>query len=181
MTGNFFTPSTSFDLYIVNDVTTWTNGSAIPSRLPETVTRVSSDADGIIPSTVVWNNPQEVGKYDIIVDVNGNGQYDIEIDAIDDNDIEATAGFNLVLVPSPSPTTSPNPTPTPTPSLEQSPSPSTTPTPSPTATPTQPPSPSPSPKVQDQKPFPTTLVIASIIVLAMGGVGSLFYFKKRKR
>ena len=33
VTGNFFTPSTSFDLYIVNDVTTWTNGSAIPSRL----------------------------------------------------------------------------------------------------------------------------------------------------
>jgi hypothetical protein len=34
--------------------------------------------------------------------------------------------------------------------------------------------------VEVSEPFPTTLVIASVITVAVVGVGLLFYFKKRK-
>jgi N-acetylneuraminic acid mutarotase len=46
-----------------------------------------------------------------------------------------------------------------------------------------PPSPSPKPSQESTtpEPFPTTLVIASIITVAVIGVGLLVYFKKRKR
>jgi N-acetylneuraminic acid mutarotase len=41
--------------------------------------------------------------------------------------------------------------------------------------------PSPSPKPEQNNPFPTTLVIASVIAVAVLGGGLLVYFKKRKR
>jgi len=91
--GSNYSPSTIYDFYIVNDVTTWTNGLPIPARVPDTAITVSSDALGIIPPTAVWADPQTLGEYDLIVDVNGNGLYDVDIDALDDNDIEVTAGF----------------------------------------------------------------------------------------
>jgi hypothetical protein len=37
------------------------------------------------------------------------------------------------------------------------------------------------PELEKEEPFPTTLVIASIITITAIGVGLLFYFKKRKR
>jgi hypothetical protein len=174
--GNFFTPSTAFDLYVVDDIT-WSDGEAIPQRLSGTLTTVTSDADGVIPPTVTWDNPQEIDKYDIIVDVNGNGQYDAETDAIDDNDVEATAGFNVVLAPSPSPTISPSPSPSP--SASPSPSPSAAPSPSPTVAPTN--SPSPSPETHDQEPFPTTIAIAAVALAAVAVAGLLFHFTKFKK
>jgi hypothetical protein len=67
----------------------------IPERLAGTAITVSSDNEGNIPSTDVWTDPQVVGKYDVVVDVNGNGQYDEGIDALDDSDIEVTAGFTI--------------------------------------------------------------------------------------
>jgi hypothetical protein len=57
---------------------------------------VSSDSEGNIPPTPVWSDPLTPGKYDIVVDVNGNGVYDEGIDALDDNDIEVTAGFFVI-------------------------------------------------------------------------------------
>jgi len=35
-------------------------------------------------------------KYDIVVDVNHNGLYDAGIDALDDNEIQVTAGFFVI-------------------------------------------------------------------------------------
>jgi len=40
------------------------------------------------------------GKYDIVIDVNRNGHYDEGIDALDDHDIEVTAGFFIPEFPS---------------------------------------------------------------------------------
>jgi hypothetical protein len=37
-----------------------------------------------------------IGKYDILVDVNGNGKYDANTDALDDNEIQASAGYQVV-------------------------------------------------------------------------------------
>ena len=81
---------------MVEDVTTWTDGMAIPSRVPDTATSVSSDASGNIQATLVWSWPLVPGKYDIVVDVNDNGVYDAGIDAIDDSDIQVTAGFFVI-------------------------------------------------------------------------------------
>lgn len=91
--GTNFTPSKTFDFYIVNDVETWTDGDAIPTRVAGTSTSITSDANGTVLPTEVWSDPATEGKYDIIVDVNGNELYDEGIDALDNNDAEVTAGF----------------------------------------------------------------------------------------
>jgi hypothetical protein len=57
---------------------------------------VSSDSSGNIPPTAVWSGPLTLGKYDVVVDVNGNGVYDEVVDALDDNDVEVTAGFFVI-------------------------------------------------------------------------------------
>jgi PKD repeat protein len=94
--GTGYSPSTTYVIYVVEDVTAWTDGIAIPSRVPGTATSISSDADGNIPATIVWSAPLVLGKYDIVVDVNGNGVYDEDTDALDDTNIEVTAGFNVI-------------------------------------------------------------------------------------
>ena len=96
LNGSFFSSSTTFPLYVVNDIATWVDGMSLPSRIPETEPAISSDADGNILPTIIWNNLQMVGNYDIIVDVNANGQYDSGIDALDDGDIEVTAGVQII-------------------------------------------------------------------------------------
>jgi hypothetical protein len=68
----------------------------IPNRISGTATTVSSDAWGDVPATNVWTGPLVPGKYDVVVDVNGNGRYDASIDALDDSDIEVTGGFLVV-------------------------------------------------------------------------------------
>jgi len=100
VTGGNFSASKTYNFSIVVDQETWTDGMDIPERVPDTATTVSSNIDGDIPPTAVWSGPQTVGEYDIVVDVNGNGQYDVGIDALDDNDIEVTAGFIIPEFPS---------------------------------------------------------------------------------
>ena len=78
---------------------TWVDGTAIPPRVPGTTTTVTTDAYGNIPPTLLWSNPLTPGKYDIIVDVDGDGLYYSETDALDDNDVEVTAGFFVVPEP----------------------------------------------------------------------------------
>jgi len=95
LTGVNFSASKTLDVYIVTDQVTWTDGMEIPERLAGTAITVSSDNEGNISSTAVWTDPQVVGKYDVVVDANGNGQYDEGIDALDDSDIEVTAGFTI--------------------------------------------------------------------------------------
>jgi hypothetical protein len=93
--GTCYRPQTTYDIYVVEDVT-WVDGMAIPPRVPDTATTVTTDAYGNIPPTLLWSSPLEPGKYDIIVDVDGDGLYYAEADAIDDNDIEVTAGYFVV-------------------------------------------------------------------------------------
>jgi len=77
----------------VSDVATWNDGMAVPARVPDTADIVSSDVLGNIPATAIWSDPQTIGEYDIVVDVNGNGLYDVNVDVLDDNDTMVTAGF----------------------------------------------------------------------------------------
>lgn len=89
--GSGYLRSRNFNLTIVPD-TTWVDGMPISGMLVS----VSSDASGNIQPTAVWNPPLNIGKFDIVVDVNGNGIYDAGIDALDDNDVVTTAGFLVV-------------------------------------------------------------------------------------
>jgi len=91
--GTEFSPLKTFDFYIVNDTETWINGTTIPTRVAGTHISLISDANGTVLPTEVWSDPATVGKYDIVVDVNGNGLYDVGTDALDNNDWEVTAGF----------------------------------------------------------------------------------------
>ena len=93
--GNNYSPSTTYNLYIVEDQETWTNGTTIPTRIPGTTTTITSNNEGAIPPTIIWNNPQAIGKYDIVIDVNSNGVYDSGVDALDNNDTEVTAGMAI--------------------------------------------------------------------------------------
>jgi hypothetical protein len=68
----------------------------IPERVQGTATTVSSDSSGNINLIAVWNEPLTPGKYDIVVDVNGNGRYDNGVDALCNNKITATAGFFVI-------------------------------------------------------------------------------------
>ena len=94
--GEGYSLSTTYDFYVVADEEVWNDGMMIPERVPETATTISSSGEGNIPPAAVWNNPQTIGNYDIVVDVNGNGQYDSGTDALDDNDIEVTAGLSII-------------------------------------------------------------------------------------
>jgi hypothetical protein len=94
--GSGFEPSETFDIYVVSDKATWNDGDAIPSRVAGTAAWVSSDSSGKILPTVVWPHDLTPGKYDIVIDINGNGKYDQGIDCLDDNDIQVTAGFLVI-------------------------------------------------------------------------------------
>jgi hypothetical protein len=91
--GTGFSPSATYEICVVNDVALWSDGMEIPARILGTATTVSSDSSGNIPPTAAWGGGLNLGKYDIVVDVDGNGVYDEEIDALDNDDIEVTAGF----------------------------------------------------------------------------------------
>jgi hypothetical protein len=93
--GNGYSPFATYNVYIVNDMN-WVDGMNIPNRIPGTVLSMTLDASGNIPPITFWFPPLALGKYDIIVDVNNNSKYDVGIDALDDNDIQVTAGFQVV-------------------------------------------------------------------------------------
>ena len=96
--GSGYAASTTYDLYVVED-TTWTDGMAIPSRVGGTESSVITDASGNIPAgTLIWTSSSVAGNYDIVVDVNGNGQYDTGIDALDSN---MDTGFEIIQITRP--------------------------------------------------------------------------------
>lgn len=85
----------AYPIYVVED-SSWSDDMPIPPRVPGTEISVTPDISGNIDPTLVWNSPLTPGKYDIVVDVNNNGFYDVGIDALDDSDIEVTAGFFVI-------------------------------------------------------------------------------------
>lgn len=91
--GSGFAPLVWYDFYVVDDVENWINGTSIPTRVLNTAINVSTDAAGRISPAAAWNNTDTVGAYDMIIDLNKNGVYDVGIDVLDDNDVEVTAGF----------------------------------------------------------------------------------------
>ena len=80
----------TYKLYITNDAT-WTDKKSIASAGIIVTKDVTTDASGNISTTLIWDKAK-IGKYDIVVDVNGSGKYDTSCDALDDKDVD-DAGF----------------------------------------------------------------------------------------
>lgn len=95
--GSGYGSNETYDLYIVKD-RSWTDGMSITPYVIKMT--ISTDVNGdIVPDpTLIWSSAVR-GKYDIIVDVEGNGNYDQNIDPLDDADVN-DAGFEVpVLTP----------------------------------------------------------------------------------
>jgi len=76
VTGSGFPPGVPVNIHIVNDGA-WTLGDSIPTDVSsDGVNSVITDISGNIGKTLVWPQPTVIGEYDIIFDVNPNGQYD---------------------------------------------------------------------------------------------------------
>jgi hypothetical protein len=82
-------PLNSYPIYVVKDVDNWTDKMLIPPRIPGTVEQVSIDASGNIQPTLIWNAPLTPGGYDIVIDLNNNGRYDVGTDVLQKARIDA--------------------------------------------------------------------------------------------
>jgi hypothetical protein len=95
VTGTGYEPNQTYNIYVVND-TAWVDGMTIPARIQGTATSVSSNSSGNINPTAVWSTPLTPGKYDILVDFNGNGKYDAGVDALFISQITAASGYFFI-------------------------------------------------------------------------------------
>lgn len=93
--GSSYDPSSTCDFYMLRDEITWTDGMTIPSRISGTPTSVSSDSSGDVLTTIAWV-ALFPGKYDILVDFNGDGYFNEGLDALDDSDVQVTTGFFVI-------------------------------------------------------------------------------------
>lgn len=96
--GDVAMESKTVNVYVVADKN-WTNGDAIADYVANTT--VTTDSDAKLQASLIWETPQ-VGSYDIIVDINKNGNYDDSIDCselIDGN--KGVAGFTVLQATAP--------------------------------------------------------------------------------
>lgn len=89
----------SVDVYVMRDHDTW-QGFEIPAAgSPDHVVgpiQVAVNADGTLASTLVWEpGVNDVGIYDILVDVDQNGVFDWDISNKDGADGEAKVGITI--------------------------------------------------------------------------------------
>jgi hypothetical protein len=94
--GNISTTST-VDIYAVTDNETWQNLTAIGPGSVNSVAIAPNASGWFYPAGLVWSAPK-VGKYDIVVDVNRNGKYDIGTDFLDSG---SATGFEILQSPEP--------------------------------------------------------------------------------
>ena len=84
--GSGFAPSSSVDVYIVEDLA-WSDGMPIPPDLSsDGMNTVPTDATGNLTATNVWPPPLVAGEYDLVFDANQNGVYDAAVDCVDHPD-----------------------------------------------------------------------------------------------
>ncbi|MHC4690136.1 MAG: hypothetical protein ACYS5F_10930 [Planctomycetota bacterium] len=86
--GTHFESNRNYNISLVKDITI-TNNMVIPESIPGTTTMITSDSDGNITITEIWNQlgnyvtPYlDVGDYYLFVDVDDDGIYDEEIDVV---------------------------------------------------------------------------------------------------
>jgi len=70
-----FTATTTLRVYIVNDNNTWVNQTNL-TDMRGTYSTVVTDSLGTISKRAILQPTLTVGKFDVVIDVNGNGIYD---------------------------------------------------------------------------------------------------------
>jgi uncharacterized protein (DUF2141 family) len=83
------TPGATYVISVVDDVSGWTNGQAIPPSVTTPVTVTVTDADGNF-LVQVWSSAKP-GQYDIVADKDGDGTYTSGVDRVDNDDV----GFEI--------------------------------------------------------------------------------------
>jgi hypothetical protein len=98
--GEGFEPDTTYSVVLVKEMTL-VEGMDMPEPIADTTTTVTSDSEGIISVTVIWDQWDNaetyylpVGQYQIIIDFNDDGTYNEEIDLVDSMTIRYGAGFS---------------------------------------------------------------------------------------
>ncbi len=92
--GVGFEPGKNFTIYAVKDKN-WNDGDAIAGIMANATS--TSAGNGFL-TALVWDAPNktQVGKYDLIVDIDGNRKYDKAIDVIDGGN---SIGFRVICKP----------------------------------------------------------------------------------
>lgn len=90
--GSMFPASRAVNVYIVADKG-WGNGDAIGTDLTGGFQTITTDTSGLLPLTKIWENPLIVGNYDVVADVDGDGLFDYESDAVVG---EGVVGFSVI-------------------------------------------------------------------------------------
>ncbi len=85
LSGTGFEALTTYNVYVVNHVE-WTENMEIPARVAGSASSVTTDSAGEFFAFVMWSSAEE-GVTDMLVDVDGNGRYNSDVDALDDNHV----------------------------------------------------------------------------------------------
>lgn len=94
--GSGMCPNQNYTIIIINDTEIIEN-MPIPANITTTVT-VTTNETGAFGPTLIWSTPLKAGNYDIIADCQDTGEQGIYdyADAIDDIEINTTAGFFVI-------------------------------------------------------------------------------------
>lgn len=98
----FNVPNGDYPIYVVSDFQEWSDGMAIPARVPDSITSVHIAGGAFGPTEILIGLSN--AKYDIVLDVDKDGFYDVgdfdaftgiveQGDALDNDDVSHTAGF----------------------------------------------------------------------------------------
>jgi len=94
--GYAFPPNTKVRIYVVKHPPGGLPNGALLNDVTEVIEEVTTDSSGFLPYTLIWNSakPEADGNrnFDLVVDVNLNGRYDANVDAIDGGEI---VGFTV--------------------------------------------------------------------------------------
>jgi len=80
--SNISTGATSIDIYIVNDINSWSNGTSLLG-ISYAKTTNTTNSSGYLEFTKIWSPTLTVGKFDIVADVNVDGMYNSTADYVD--------------------------------------------------------------------------------------------------
>lgn len=95
--GNLTADSKQIRIYIVNDNTTWSNGTILNDVSTGFKTPTTNSSGHLASPLQLWTTPK-VGKYDLVADLNSNGIFDINTDLVDNT---SETGFEVSLAPIP--------------------------------------------------------------------------------
>jgi len=80
------------DIYVVSKRSNW-NDEDILNDVTDDIEQIEGDEEGELPLTRVWFSRLDIGEYDIVVDVDRDGEFDEDLDCVDRN---GGTGFKVI-------------------------------------------------------------------------------------